>query len=238
MNYKTLLKQQLTKLQYLGWAHYCSVCHNHLRSFLPFGDPPRQNALCPVCHSLERHRLDQIFFEKYTNLFDKSPKKMLHIAPEQSFELRLKQIENLDYISADLMSPRAMLKVDITDIPFPDNTFDIVYCSHVLEHVPDDKRAISEFHRVCKPQGWAVLQVPITTDKTFEDPSITSPEERKRVFGQEDHVRCCGPDYIDRIQAAGFKTNRLRATDVVKPTDCQYLGFQENRLVFYCEKAA
>jgi SAM-dependent methyltransferase len=98
------------------------------------------------------------------------------------------------------MNPRAMVRMDITDIQYPKDTFDVIYCSHVLEHVVDDRKAMREFHRVLRPDGWALLLVPITVEKTFEDPSVTDPEERLSVFGQEDHVRCYGPDYVERLR--------------------------------------
>ena len=98
-----------------------------------------------------------------------------------------------------------MIKIDITDIKFQNNTFDCILCSHVLEHILDDNKAIRELYRVLKPNGWAILQVPILREKTFEDPNIQTPEERLKYFGQEDHVRIYGLDYKDRLENAGFK---------------------------------
>ena len=147
-------------------------------------------------------------------MFDGKPKTMLHIAPEKSFSFRLEKILDTGYISADLDSPHAKIKMDITDIHYPDEFFDIVYCSHVLEHVSDDRKAMREFYRVLKKSGWALIQVPVEGKVTFEDPSITEPKERLRVFGQDDHVRIYGPDIVDRLQAAGFQVNVISIQDV------------------------
>jgi predicted SAM-dependent methyltransferase len=108
-----------------------------------------------------------------------------------------------------------MVRMDIMDIRYPDQHFDVIYCSHVLEHVEDDRKAMREFHRVLRSDGWAILLVPITARETFEDPSITTPEERLKTFGQEDHVRRYGPDYADRLRDAGFRVEVTRAGDLV-----------------------
>jgi SAM-dependent methyltransferase len=175
-------------------------------------------------------------FKQSTDLFDGSPKTMLHVAPERFLTDRLDRIENLDYVSADISSPLARVKMDITDIRYPDDSFSVIYCSHVLEHVPDDRAALRELYRVLKPGGWAVLQVPITAAETFEDPNVTDPDERARVFGQWDHVRRCGPDYIDRMRAAGFIAETLSATEVIPAGRCARLGIQRDRLIFLCTK--
>jgi len=138
---------------------------------------------------------------------------MLHVAPQLVFAKLLKYHIGAGYLTADLYNPRAMVKMDVTNIQYPDESFDVIYCSHVLEHVLDDKQAIREFYRVLKSDGWAILLVPISGDKTFEDPSITDPAERLKLFGQEDHVRRYGTDYIERLKEAGFKV------DVTIPSD-------------------
>jgi SAM-dependent methyltransferase len=232
----TFLSRLKKRIKYAGLNQYCPVCKGYIRRFFPHGNPPREHVKCPVCGSLERHRLDWLMFKKNTDLFDGKPKTMLHIAPENFMEVRFKRIKNLNYFSADLNRPNAMVKLDITDISCPDNTFSLIYCSHVLEHVQNDHKAIAEFYRVLKPNGWAVLQVPITTDKTYENPAITEPEDRKKNFGQWDHVRRCGPDYINRMKSAGFITKRLYATDVVNESDCARMGIQLDRLIFFCRK--
>lgn len=225
-----------TRIFNAGRAHYCPVCNSHIRKLFPYGDPPRNGALCPVCNSLERHRLDIIFLKNKTNLYDGNPKKILHVAPELFMELQFRKINTVEYVSADIKNPRAMLKVDITSMDIPDNSFHAIYCSHVLEHIEDDHKALKELLRVLKPGGWALLQVPINAPTTFEDPSITSPEERKKIFGQSDHVRRCGPDYINRMKSVGYITDCLRATDILEPEACEKMGVQKNRLIFHCIK--
>jgi SAM-dependent methyltransferase len=204
--------------------------------FLPHGDPPRPHARCPECGSLERHRLDWVLFRDHTNLFDGKPKMMLHVAPERFLAVRLCQVRNLAYLSADLNSKRAAVCMDITQIKFPDDVFDVIYCSHVLEHIPNDRQAIAELYRVLKPDGWAVLQVPLSVAKTYENPAIVAPEERKKHFGQWDHVRACGPDYIERMRAAGFAAQQIGATDLIQERDCNRMGIQTGRLIFFCRK--
>jgi len=230
------MRRTIVKAKHALGAHYCPICESRVRRFLPFGNPSRANAKCPMCGSLERHRLDWIFFKKHTNLFDGSKKRMLHVAPEEFLAARFRRIDNLNYLSADLSSPRAMVQMDITNINYPDNSFSVVYCSHVLEHIQDDRKAIAELYRVLCQDGWATLQVPITAERTYEDPAITEPEERRKHFGQWDHVRRCGPDYVERMRSAGFVAEVLRATDLVTETDCAKMGFQSDRLIFFCKK--
>ena len=161
---------------------------------------------------------------------------MLHIAPELFFEWKFKQIPSLLYLTADLYDPNAMAKMDITDIQYPGNSFDIIYCSHVLEHVPNDLEAMREFKRVLKPGGWALLVVPITSEKTFEDTSITSPIERQKVFGHSSHVRGYGPDFKDRLVEAGFKVTVVTATEVIGGKDFLRMGISSAEKSFFCEK--
>ena len=174
--------------------------------------------------------------ERHTNLASPDPKKLLHVAPEESLARNFKALSHIDYVSADLNNPRAMVKMDITDIQYPDNSFDIIYCSHVLEHVPNDRKAISEFLRVLKPEGWALLKVPMFAEKTFEDPSISTAKDRKKHYGQFDHVRACGPDYIDRIIETGFDAETVLASDILSEEEGNTFGISLERRIFYCKK--
>ncbi|MDP9159525.1 MAG: methyltransferase domain-containing protein [Acidobacteriota bacterium] len=127
------------------------------------------------------------------------------------------------------------VKMDISQIGYPDNTFDIIYCSHVLEHVPDDRKAMAELRRVLKPDGWAIILVPITGECTDEDPRCVHPEERLRRFGQEDHVRCYGLDYIDRLRSAGFSVTCIVPRDFLSPGEIQRMGITEAAgEIYYC----
>ncbi len=194
-------------LFYRGNAVTCPVCETSYRTFLPYGRiNPRPNALCPNCLSLERHRLIWLYLQEKTNFFG-SQLRVLHIAPEACFIKRFEKIHGDQYITADIESPLAKVKMDIHEIPFPENTFDAVLCNHVLEHVRDDIKAMSEIDRVLKPGGFAILQVPFFSpvqEVTFEDNSITNPREREKIFGQDDHVRKYGHDYPKRMERAGL----------------------------------
>lgn len=195
---------------YFGNNCYCPVCKATIRQFHPFGVNLRRNAMCPVCGSVERHRMIWLYFNSETDLFSSQGKKMLHIAPEACFVDKLMNHSQIDYLTADLTNP-AMVQMDLTDIQYPENSFDVIYCSHVLEHIPDDRKAMKELARILRPNGWAILQVPlsINQDKTFEDPSITDPKERERLFGQSDHVRVYGKDYKHRLEEAGFRVENI-----------------------------
>ncbi|WGV27610.1 class I SAM-dependent methyltransferase [Halotia branconii] len=185
-----------------------------------------------------RHRLIWLFFERYTNLFDLNKKKMLHIAPEYSFQRRLERMNTIDYLTADISKPSATVKMDITDIRYPDNTFDVIYCSHVLEHVLDDKKAMRELHRVLTNKGWAVLQVPIINlETTYEDSSITDPNERLKAFGHPEHVRCYGKqDYEQRLVDAGFNVKRIKALEFVSQEEIEKMRVSSKEDVFFCTK--
>ncbi|WP_457618897.1 class I SAM-dependent methyltransferase [Lutibacter sp.] len=181
------------------------------RAFLPYGyGKQRSNALSPSTFSLERHRLLWLYLKNETTFFT-SAKKVLHIAPEQCFLKQFKALSNLDYITVDLNSPIADIKADICDLPFKEDTFDIILCNHVLEHIENDKKAMSELLRVLKPGGMGIFQVPqdLNREKTYEDFTITSPEERSKHFGQYDHVRIYGKDYFDKLRAVGFTVNEI-----------------------------
>ena len=193
---------------YAGNKVECPICGNHYGKFLPYGRiNPRLNALCPSCLSLERHRLIWLYLKEKTNFFS-AQLDVLHIAPEPCFMKRFEKQHGEKYITADIESPFAKVKMDIHQIPFSENIFDVVICNHVLEHVQDDIKAMSEIRRVLKPGGWAIMQVPFFSpvpDVTFEDTTITDPQEREKFFGQNDHVRMFGKDYSKRIERAGLK---------------------------------
>ncbi|NEU76747.1 SAM-dependent methyltransferase [Hassallia byssoidea VB512170] len=191
---------------YAGNQVTCPCCNGSFRKFLPAGIHARQNAECPKCFSLERHRLLWLYLQNHTNLLSEKL-KVLHFAPEFQLYRLIRKLPNLDYITADLSAPRVMVNVDITDIQFEDNSFDVIICNHVLEHVTDDRKAMRELHRILRHNGWAILQVPLvgTQQETFEDPSVVSPEDRERLFGQKDHLRLYGRDYKNRLEEAGFK---------------------------------
>lgn len=194
------------------------------KSFLPYGyGKQRNNVLSPSTLSLERHRLLWLYLKNETDFFSVE-KKVLHFAPEQAFYKRFRKMSNLDYVTTDLNSPLADVKADICNLPFKDNEFDIILCNHVLEHIPDDTKAMEELYRILKPGGFGVFQIPqdLNRETTFEDDSITDKKERAKIFGQYDHVRIYGRDYFDKLRSVGFKveevdyTARLSEDDIIK----------------------
>ncbi len=179
------------------------------RKFLPYGyGKQRENALSPGTLCLERHRQMWLYLKNETDFFTQNY-KVLHIAPEQEFLRKFKKMKNLEYTSADLFSPIVDVKADILDLPFEDENFDVIFCNHVLEHITDDKKAMSELYRVMKKRGWGILQVPMknSLEKTYEDFTITDPKERQKHFGQYDHVRWYGMDYFERLKSVGFSVD-------------------------------
>jgi SAM-dependent methyltransferase len=207
--YRPQIGRLARAMRYAGTRVMCPCCRWHFRRFLPAGVVvKRANASCPRCGSLERHRLLWLYLKNRTDLFDLNH-RVLHFAPEPIFAKVFRTMSSLYYVTADLSSARAGIKTDIMAIACKDNSFDVVLCNHVLEHVLDDQKAMRELFRVLRPGGWAILQSPIDIQraKTLEDPTITSPEDRERVFGQSNHLRLYGRDYKERLEKAGFRVN-------------------------------
>ncbi len=204
---------------YQGFGRQCPVCHMTFRRFIAkpgrpsplftqehiVGGGPFHDSVCPLCSSNERERHVYLFLKTCTSVF-RNPLRMLHLAPEKNLQRIFQRCKNIQYVSADLDSFRASVRTDITALCFGDKSFDVVICNHVLEHIPDDRRAIREIIRVLKPGGWAILQVPIAASRiaTVDGPSVSTPDERLRLFGGEYHVRLYGGDYARRLEAAGF----------------------------------
>ncbi|MCK6577645.1 MAG: methyltransferase domain-containing protein [Anaerolineae bacterium] len=172
--------------------------------------------------------------ERHTNLLDNFPKTLLHFAPEPCMQSRFRKMSAIRYTTADLFRTDVTLQTDITKIRAEDNSFDVIYCSHVLEHVLEDRQALRELFRVLKPTGWALLQVPIKLESTYEDASITDPQDRLRVFGQKDHVRIYGIDFLDRVKDAGFEV-RIYTAGEANPEDARAMAFASESL-YYCTK--
>lgn len=196
-----------------GPGLHCPVCGGDFRVFRAFRG--RQVAMCPGCRSLERHRAALLIWRSQTNLFDE-PLRVLHFAPEPGLETLLRAAPNLDYVTADIEPGVADRVIDITGIDAPDGAFDVVLCSHVLEHIPDDARAMREIRRVLSPTGWAFLVVPTDPGRqeVYEDPSIVTPEGRLAAFGQADHVRWyTGAAFEERLRLAGFAVRRVQVDD-------------------------
>ena len=210
------------------------------RKFLPYGyGKQRENALSPSTLSLERHRLMWLFLKDETNFFSSTKKlKVLHIAPEQCFLDLFRKQKNLDYITSDLESPIADVKADICDLPFQENEFDVVFCNHVLEHIPNDTKAMQELFRVLKKGGFGIFQIPqdLSRATTFEDNSITDKKERSAIFGQYDHVRVYGRDYFDKLRSIGFKVDEIDYTKKITPKEITKFCLMKDEVLPVCYK--
>ena len=208
------------------------------RKFLSYGyEKQRKNALSPSTLSLERHRLLWLYLKEETDFFT-APKKVLHMAPEQCFLSIFKKQKNIDYTTADLYSPIADVKADILNLPFDDNSFDVVFCNHVLEHISDDIKAMQELYRVLKPNGMGIFQVPqdLYRTTTFEDNSITDKKERTKIFGQYDHVRIYGRDYFDKLRSIGFKVEEVDYTKKIAPEMVEQFCLAKGEILPVCFK--
>ena len=208
------------------------------RKFLPYGyEQQRENVLSPSTLSLERHRLLWLYLKNKTGLFSEKI-KLLHFAPEQAFYKRFKKMKNLEYTTTDLNSPLADVKADICNLPFKDNSFNFILCNHVLEHIPDDTKAMKELYRVLAPGGTAILQIPqdLSRTYTFEDNSITSRKERAKIFGQYDHVRVYGRDYFDKLRSFGFKVQEVAYTNYLDLSEIDKYRLAKCECISVCTK--
>lgn len=221
---------------YRGDKVNCTVCDHSFSKFLPYGRKARENALCPNCLALERHRLMWLFLKQKTNFFS-APLKVLHVAPELCFIDRFEKLENLEYITGDIESPLAKVKMDIHKIPFEDDSFDVVFCNHVMEHVNDDILACKEINRVLKPNGWGIIQSPVyDIPETLEDKSITSPSEREKLFGQRDHVRKYGHDYAKRLSTSGLVVEENNFVTELSQEYISKHALPPKEIIYYCKK--
>jgi SAM-dependent methyltransferase len=223
---------------YIGKKVQCPVCEKSFRKFLPYGRKARENALCPNCLSLERHRLMWLFLKEKTDFFQAS-KKVLHIAPEICFIDRFETLHKDNYITADIESPLAKIKLDVHEMPFPDNSFDVTFCNHVMEHVKDDIKAMSEIYRTLKPGGFAIIQIPEfhpMPEKTYEDDSITDPKQREKHFGQDDHVRLYGKDYPNRLRSVGFIVAENEYVNELDEQTQKLYALPKGEVINFCKK--
>jgi glycosyltransferase involved in cell wall biosynthesis len=219
----------------------CPFCAQSFIRFLPWPnlyDFPsvtyemwnKETAICPNCHSLDRERLFRLYIEKETDLLTR-PHRILHVAPEPNLRRWLRQFPHLHCVLSQLEATDDEIEeMDITCIPYPDNSFDAIICSHVLEHIPNDALAMRELRRVLKPGGWGILQVPIALnlERTLEDETVSTPEDRRVVFGQSDHVRLYAKDYVDRLQAAGFSVSLFNMADAYGIGEAEKYGLSQS----------
>ncbi len=222
--------QKILGLIYKGQNYTCPYCKHNFKKMLTDGEKLeviqkyqiigsgyRKNCTCPRCYAKDRDRLIHLYLEKKTSVFSK-PHRVLHIAPEAWLKELFQSLPNIHYTNgvkdAESMGyyyDRRTRDIDITDLEMKDDFYDIIVCNHVLEHIPNDIKAMKEIYRVLKPGGWAILQVPYSPvlDSTFEDENIVSKADRTKFFGQFDHVRIYGSDYVNRLEFVGFKVERF-----------------------------
>lgn len=233
-----------------GNSYQCNFCTNSFGAFLTDGEKHeilekhkvlsgglRTNSRCPNCGSKDRDRLIRFFIERKTNLTS-APHSLLHFAPEPSLKSWFNTLLFKQYSNVDLNPLAADEVMDITKITLPNNSQDAIICNHVLEHIPDDALAMQELHRVLKPNGWAILQVPIslTLKDTYENWDVTSPSDKEIHFGQCDHVRIYGQDYITRLQNAGFKVHEIEPISFLSQEEIELYAILPEEVIYYCTK--
>jgi SAM-dependent methyltransferase len=224
-------------LMFVGTRYQCPCCDWSLRSFVGKSNLSRTtDGYCPRCNSKARHRRDWMYLEP--RLASADGLRILDIAPWWSVGRKLSGMPNVDYCGLDLDPDAPFVDVagDLADMPVDSDSFDGVICIHVLEHVDNDRQAMQEICRVLKPGGWALVSVPILADEpTREDPSVTAPEERERLFGEKTHVRYYGMDIQDRLEAAGLRVTLEPAGDI-DPDVVRKHGLRYDENIFFCEK--
>ena len=215
----------------------CPICDHHFSKFLPYGVHPRPNALCPKCLSLERHRLMWLYLNRKTDFF-KSEYRLLHVAPEQVFYKLFRNQKNLNYLTIDLESPLADIKMNLEEMTFGDEEFDVIFCNHVLEHVSNDSKALSEIYRVLRKGGFAILQscIDYNREQTYEDLTITDPKDREREFWQKDHLRLYGMDYGSRLRKAGFEVEESHFVNELSPAEIDRYKLTPEEIIFIGRK--
>lgn len=220
---------------YLGRGRRCPICGIQRRKFMPYGYvTSREDALCPHCLSLERHRMIWLWITRSTTLLNDHP-RLLHIAPEVSLMNHFNKVyrDSGEYITADLESPLAKIHFDVQQIPLADNSIDVVICNHLLEHVDDDRKAMRELYRVLHPAGWGIMLVPEERQRatTFEDDTITDPKLRTELFGQYDHRRIYGRDYDERLRESGFRVERIAVESIATEEERKLYSLGNDDLV-------
>ena len=211
----------------------CPCCGRELRRFARFHGEHDQ---CPGCGSLMRHRALLLLLRDRLRVQDVGG-RVVHIGPAKAVAEWFSSRERIDYVSVDLDSPLASVRADAQDLPFEDESFDLAVCVHTLEHIPDDRQALREMYRVLRPGGRAVFQVPPSDlAVTHEDPGITDPLERERLFGQYDHVRLCGADYPSRIAEVGFEVERLDFVETLEEDVRRRYGLRTGEPFDLCVK--
>ena len=236
---KNILKKSravIYGITHTGNERECPLCGKHYNKFGRGGVEKRDDAQCMNCGSLERHRFLWLFLKLEMKIMNQTDLSILHFAPEKYLENKLRKISD-HYITADIEGADVDIKVDITNTSFEKETYKLILCSHVLEHVNDDRKALKELFRILKPDGTALIIIPVERESTFEDSSVTEPEERLKIFGQRDHVRIYGEDFINRLIESGFKVKTYLPKDNFSEDEQVKYGIKiESDRLYICSK--
>jgi SAM-dependent methyltransferase len=221
---------------FIGNNYECPVCGFHARKLIPVHEG--ESYLCPRCGSVERKRLLWLYLQNEIKIPEQQNFRVLHFSPSTALYRKLKTMKNIEYVPSAFGNPLIKNQFDITSLSLPDNHFDLIICYHILEHVPDDRRAMNELFRVVKKGGVALLQVPYSDGQTIEDSSVTTAEERKKLFGQEDHVRYYGrEDFTQRLKASGFSVEEIDYAQKTGKENSRLYKLRADEIIFRCVKS-
>lgn len=228
------IRMLIYKIGYNGTEFYCPTCKVGLKKFIYYEFSISKDFICPNCGSLSRTRCLTLYIQ---NSLTKNINVVLDFSPHRSLYNYWKK-KAINYIANDYENEfLADTNHDITSLPYNSEKFDLIICYHVLEHITDDNTAIKEMHRVLKLNGVLLAQVPFNTGKTIEDLSITSPEIRKKIYGQEDHVRFYGKkDFVEKLKRNGFQVNPCLYAKSLSIQKIKYHGLNTNDVIFICKK--
>ena len=234
---RTVARRAYVAARYRGHRYLCPCCERRFRRLAPHGQPPRPDRACPNCRALQRHRLLWLYLLRERNILSRSC-RVLHVAPERAIRRRLASAQNLIYVTADLKMTEAAVHAELSRLPFEDACFDIVICSHVLEHIEDDFASMVEMRRVLAATGQALVMVPVNPrlSQTYEDPSITDPDARKRAFGHPGHVRYYGADVTARLVESGFEVDPIDYVDHMPPGEAERIRASRGELIYVCRR--
>ena len=222
------VRNQLAPVLYAGKQRYCPICNRSFRKFRKAGRAPnkRPNAVCPACSSRERDRLVFLFLQSLQDGGFDLHTRLLHVAPEPCLRTRFTELAKGGYLSADIYRKDVDEQFDVMSIPYPDRSFSAVFCSHVLQDVTDDEKAIAEFFRILKPGGWAILNVPLSTDITIDHKKKWNGTRSKYNKRPDEYLRSYGPDFAVRFARAGFDVRVIHREEVASSKDFSSLGIE------------
>ena len=227
--------RSIYSVPFKGEGYHCPICNTNLKKWIPINNA--SDNLCPACGSIARTRLMTSLLFDAPFYLEKQAWSVLHFSPSRPLKRLLRKYPKLDYVSTDYESQYEDRNYDITSIPEPDNRFDLIICFHVLEHIPDDRKAMEELYRIVKPGGTVLLQTPFQEGETYEDSNITSEVDREKHFGQKDHVRIYGlNDFVARLQNVGFKIDKQNAIDLIGEEKVNRLAIKGENVVVFASK--